>query len=200
MLVTSLTGFHDYQLNDAQTWEHQALCRARPAAGPDDAKTAVEAVVTEILDQQRDRGVLASDVVGMRRKMIDHLASKSDAVINLKHDAGGLVDIEFLAQYARLAFGGVERRTIDVLNHLPDTAPEEWREVGNWLAETYLDYRQMENALRVELWRSIGKLPNDVQATEWETMRRHAVILSPQALAERMLRVHQHFNMLLNGT
>jgi len=199
VLVTSLTGFHDYQLNDAQTWEHQALCRARSAAGPDDAKAAVEAVVTEILDQQRDREALASDVVGMRRKMIDHLASKSDAVINLKHDAGGLVDIEFLAQYARLAFGGVGRRTIDVLNDLPGTAPEEWKEVGNWLAETYLDYRQMENALRVELWRSIGKLPNTPDATEWETMRRHAAIDNPSEVIERMQKVHVIFNRLLTN-
>ncbi|ATX79192.1 glutamate-ammonia-ligase adenylyltransferase [Mariprofundus aestuarium] len=199
VLVTSLTGFHDYQLNDAQTWEHQALCRARPAAGPDDAKIAVEAVVTEILDQQRDRGALASDVVEMRRKMIDHLASKSDAVTNLKHDAGGLVDIEFLAQYARLAFGGAGRRTIDVLNNLPDSAPEAWREAGNWLAETYLDYRQMENALRVELWRSIGKLPNNAQATEWKTMCRHAAIHSPDALTARMQRVHETFNRLLTN-
>jgi len=47
------------------------------------------------------------------------------------------------------------------------------------------------------LWHSIGKLPNDPDATEWETMRRHAAICSPAALAERMLRVHQCFNKLL---
>jgi len=161
VLVTSLTGFRDYQLHEAQTWEHQALCRARAAAGPAAAKAAVENVVVEILDQKRDFSILAADVMSMRRKMIDHLASRSDEVINLKHDAGGLVDIEFLAQFARLAFGGKARRSVDVLNNLPDSAPDVWREAGGWLAETYLEYRQMENALRVGLWRSIGQLPNN---------------------------------------
>jgi len=197
VLVTSLIGFHDYQLHEAQTWEHQALCRARAAAGPDKAKAAVQAVVTEILDQQRDGQLLAADVLKMRRKMLDHLASRTDAVINLKHDAGGLVDIEFLAQYARLAFGGAGSRTIDLLHDLPDSAPEAWREAANWLADTYLNYRQMENALRVELWRSIGKLPNDASATEWETMRRHALITSPELLIQRMQKVHLLFNQLL---
>ena len=72
-----------------------------------------------------------------------------------------------------------------------------WQEAGSWLAGTYLDYRKMENALRVELWRSIGKLPKNAQATEWETMRRHAVIRSPEMLIERMQKVHQLFNRLL---
>lgn len=199
VLVTSLIGFHDYQLREAQTWEHQALCRARAVAGPDESRAAVENIVVEILDQQRDHQTLAADVMEMRCKMLEHLASKSDTVINLKHDAGGLVDIEFLAQYARLAFGGSARRTIDVLHALPNSAPEVWREAGSWLAATYLDYRQMENALRVELWRSIGTLPNDPDATEWETMRRHAAIQAPQLLLERMLRVHQCFHRLLGA-
>ena len=198
VLVTSLTGFREYQLHEAQTWEHQALCRARAAAGPEAARAAVQAVVTEILDQKRDNSVLAADVREMRRKMIDHLASRSSDVINLKHDAGGLVDIEFLAQYARLSFGGNAQRTVDVLSALPASAPPGWIEAGSWLAETYLEYRQMENALRVELWRSIGKLPKDELATEWETMRRHAGITTPAELTQRMQRVHKLFHQLLH--
>jgi len=199
VLVTSIAGFRSYQFNEAQTWEHQALCRARAVAGPIAACAAVEVVVAAVLNQQRDAVALAADVMAMRQKMLEHLASKSDAMIDLKHDAGGLVDIEFLAQYARLAFGGSGRKAIDILNHLPDSAPAAWRSEGGWLADSYLDYRQMENALRVELWRSIGKLPNDANATEWETMRRHAAIHSPDALLLRMHRVHQCFNELLHG-
>ncbi|ATX82408.1 glutamate-ammonia-ligase adenylyltransferase [Mariprofundus ferrinatatus] len=197
VLVTSLKGFHDYQLGEAQTWEHQALCRSRAAAGPQDAKAAVESVVAEVLNKPRDRKALAADVLEMRSKMVEHLSSRSDEIINLKQDEGGLVDIEFLAQYARLAFGGAARRTIDVLRDIPDCAPAAWREEGGWLADSYLDYRQMENALRVELWRSIGKLPNRAEATEWETMRRHAAITTPDALKDRMQRVRAAYNRLL---
>ncbi|MFQ5518524.1 MAG: bifunctional [glutamate--ammonia ligase]-adenylyl-L-tyrosine phosphorylase/[glutamate--ammonia-ligase] adenylyltransferase [Mariprofundus sp.] len=197
VLVTNISGFSDYQFNEAQTWEHQALCRARPAAGPEMAKAKVEAVIQTVLDQQRDLQTLAADVTEMRLKMLDHLGSKDKSIINLKHDAGGLVDIEFLAQYARLAFAGNNRRTMDIFHQLPESAPAAWQEQAKFLADTYLDYRQMENALRVELWSSIGKLPADRSATEWETMSRHAGICSPDKLRERMLKVRRIFNELL---
>ena len=197
VLVTNLNGFRDYQLNKAQTWEHQVLCRARAVAGPKQARLAVDQVITEVLAQHRDCITLAGEVVEMRQKMIDHLASKSTAVINLKHDAGGLVDIEFLAQYAKLAFGGTARRTVDILQGMPDCAPAMWKEEANWLASTYIDYRQMENALRVELWQSIGKLSDDPEAPEWETMRRHTNIHNPEILRHSMAQVHAIFKKLL---
>ena len=200
VLVTSLNGFHDYQLHEAQTWEHQALCRARPAAGSESAKAEVESVIQDVLGQKRSAQMLAADVMEMRTRMLDHLGSKSDAVINLKQDAGGLVDIEFLAQYARLVFGSGSRRVIDVLNNLPVDIPDAWQQSAEFLADTYLDYRQMENVLRVELWASIGSLPSDVSATEWETMRRHAAIISPDALRQRMAKVRLLFNELLSAT
>jgi len=198
VLVSNLNGFSDYQRNSAQTWEHQVLTRARPVAGPEEAQKAVSAVVSEMLDMPRDRKQLAADVVQMRDKMLGHLGSKSEEIINLKHDAGGLVDIEFLAQFARLTFGGSERGTAEILRHLPKDAPAVWQEAGESLAGTYEKYRQMENALRVELWESIGNLPADAAATEWETMRRHAEITTPQALCEEMTMTRQVFCTLLS--
>ncbi|HKI61656.1 MAG TPA: bifunctional [glutamate--ammonia ligase]-adenylyl-L-tyrosine phosphorylase/[glutamate--ammonia-ligase] adenylyltransferase [Mariprofundaceae bacterium] len=198
VLVTSLKGFRDYQLHEAQTWEHQALCRARTVAGPGSVCKAVTGVVDEILNLSRDPARLATDVAGMRQKMLDHLASKSDEIINLKHDAGGLVDIEFLAQFARLAYGDCGHGTVEILRRLAAmSVPEGWQQHCEFLADTYLDYRQMENALRVELWRSIGKLPTNANATEWETMRRHAAIHSPQSLKDRMQEVRRLFSELL---
>lgn len=204
-LVTSLDGFRDYQLHQAQTWEHQALCRARAVAGPRASCEALKAVVGEVLDLPRDMKALAADVVGMRKKMLQHLASKRPGIINLKQDEGGLVDIEFLAQFARLAFGTVRgvsgRGTVEILRQLEYAdVPEAWRQAGPGLAATYLDYRQMENALRVQLWRSIGRLPADAAATEWETMRRHAAIHAPDALKARMQQVHEQFRQLLDET
>jgi glutamate-ammonia-ligase adenylyltransferase len=72
-----------------------------------------------------------------------------------------------------------------------------WKHEAGWLASTYLDYRQMENALRVELWQSIGKLSDDSKAPEWETMRRHTNIHSPEALRHSMTQVHAIFQKLL---
>lgn len=200
ILVTNLSGFRDYQLHKAQTWEHQALCRARVVAGPDAARVAVSEVVCEVLNQARDIGKLAEDVYQMRRKMLAHLASKNTDVINLKQDAGGLVDIEFMAQFARLAFGGNHRGTVEVLRHMvsADGVPEAWQTHTGWLADIWLDYRQMENALRVELWRSIGSLPVDTTCAEWETMRRHAAICSPEQLRDTMKQVRACFDHLLH--
>ncbi len=197
-LVTTLAGFHEYQLHEAQAWEHQALCRARPVAGPGSSRRRVADVVRQVLDMPRDPERLAAEVLSMRGRMLAHLASKSEQVINLKHDAGGLVDIEFLTQFARLAFGPDARSVVDILGGLITAdAPPAWREHSSFLVRGWLDYRQMENALRVELWRSIGKLSCDASAPEWETMRRHAAIHDPDALKSRMRRVHEIFLELL---
>jgi len=199
VLVTNLKGFRDYQFNSAQIWEHQVLTRARCVAGPQVACLAVQAVIDEVLVMPRNHEELACEVMGMRDKMLEHLGSKSPDTMNLKHDAGGLVDIEFLAQFARLAFGAQAMGTAAIFRHLPASSPQRWLDAGEELAATYAAYRQMENALRVELWSSIGKLPADDTATEWETMRRHAEITSPKALQERMQITRSTYLELLAG-
>jgi len=199
VLVTTLEGFRDYQMYKAQAWEHQALCRARPVAGPGPACRQVDEIVRQVLAAPRDRKVLAGEVLAMRRRMMSHLGSHDAAIINLKQDAGGLVDIEFLAQYARLAFGGEHAGTVETLRHLPDSAPPPWQDAAMALADTYVDYRRMENALRVQLWQSIGKLPADDAASEWETLRRHAPVKSVAALRRCMRQTHETFLQLLEG-
>ncbi len=201
ILVTNLSGFRDYQLHKAHTWEHQALCRARSVAGPERACAAVNNVMGEVLKQSADIKKLAEDVDQMRRKMLKHLASKSASIMNLKQDVGGLVDIEFMAQFARLAFGGTHRGTVETLRHmaLADGVPEAWKTHAGWLADTWLDYRRMENVLRVELWRSIDSLPVDAGCAEWETMRRHASIRGPEQLRDTMKQVHVCFKRLLHA-
>jgi len=197
VLVTTLIGFESYQRQEAQTWEHQALCRARIVTGTVEQRQELQTILKNILQMPRDTKQLAQDVLEMREKILDHLSSKKSDIINLKHDAGGLVDIEFLAQYARLAWAGEHLGTSQSLLNLATKAPQAWREAAALLSQTYLDYRNMENALRVELWQSIGKLSTDSHAPEWETMRRHCSIQSPQALSQRMQKVHQLFHLLL---
>ncbi len=197
-LVTTLDNFEAYQLNEAQTWEHQALTRARCVAGAEKNCRLTDSVIESVLNQKRNNRELANEVISMREKMVTHLSSKDSEQINIKQDPGGLVDIEFLAQYARLAFGGSEKGTVGIFGQLPDTAPAAWKSAADLLIKTFIDYRRMENALRVHLWTSIGRLPADDSASEWETLRRHAPIKSVEELKTRMTEIRELFLTLLN--
>lgn len=108
MLVTTLSAFEKYQRDSAWTWEHQALVRARAIAGDSDLIEQFNDVRRSILGQKRDLTTLRKDVVQMREKMRKHLGSDTDSdgskAFNIKQDAGGIVDIEFMVQYAVLAW------------------------------------------------------------------------------------------------
>lgn len=104
LLVSSLKAFREYQQKEAWTWEHQALVRARVVAGDANLTKGYEAVRAEILETERDTEKLLEDVSEMREKMRQHLGSKNSStedspVFHLKHDRGGIVDIEFLVQF-----------------------------------------------------------------------------------------------------
>ncbi len=102
LMVSSLAAFRKYQLGQAWTWEHQAITRARFVAGDADVGAGFEALRCEILCRSTDAARLAGDVVTMRRKM--HAGHPNPtALFDVKHDAGGMVDIEFTVQFLVLA-------------------------------------------------------------------------------------------------
>jgi glutamate-ammonia-ligase adenylyltransferase len=99
-VATQIDGFKNYQEHEAWTWEHMALTRARVVSGMPDFSGRVEAVIREVLCRQRDVPATAGDVVDMRGAIA---TEKGDAVPwDLKYAAGGLIDIEFIAQYLQL--------------------------------------------------------------------------------------------------
>ncbi len=108
MLVASFNGFEKYQRESAWTWEHQALVRARAVAGSAPLAARFDQVRAEVLRQERDPQKLKLDVKEMRQKMRAHLGSSAkdneSNLFHLKQDAGGIVDIEFMVQYAVLAW------------------------------------------------------------------------------------------------
>ncbi len=107
MLVASFKAFSDYQQNSAWTWEHQALVRARVIAGDRALAQRCEAVRREVLCQPRVPAELAGEVVDMRAKMRAHLlpaSAEASGEFHLKQGRGGIVDIEFMVQYAVLAW------------------------------------------------------------------------------------------------
>ena len=116
LLVSSLGAFERYQQNEAWTWEHQALVRARVLVGCKQVGAAFEAVRAQVLGRERDLPTLRQEVSEMRAKMRDNLGTRLTAAgtaqnafeatvpFDLKQDAGGIVDIEFMVQYAALAW------------------------------------------------------------------------------------------------
>jgi [glutamine synthetase] adenylyltransferase / [glutamine synthetase]-adenylyl-L-tyrosine phosphorylase len=104
LLVTSLAAFTEYQQREAWTWEHQALLHARAVAGDAALRARFEAVRTEVLRHNVRRESLRADVRRMRERMRRELSRSGPGQFDIKQDAGGVADIEFLAQYWALAW------------------------------------------------------------------------------------------------
>ena len=100
MLVSKLTAFERYQDSSAWVWEHQALTRARFCAGDAAIGARFDAIRERVLRQDRaaQQDALKTDVLKMRKKMREAYPNRS-ALFDLKHDEGGMIDIEFIVQY-----------------------------------------------------------------------------------------------------
>ena len=109
LLVSSLQAFADYQYQRAWTWEHQAIVRARVVAGDWQLQQDFSELRRQLLCQPREPVKLRAEVVAMRQKMRGHLLpagleSREPPIFHLKHGSGAIVDIEFMVQYAVLAW------------------------------------------------------------------------------------------------
>ncbi|WP_423807380.1 bifunctional [glutamate--ammonia ligase]-adenylyl-L-tyrosine phosphorylase/[glutamate--ammonia-ligase] adenylyltransferase [Photobacterium damselae] len=104
LLVSTIDAFAQYQQQEAWTWEHQALVRARMVYGDPALQQEFTAIRQQVLAQERDKVTLRQQVVEMRLKMRTHLGHKQPGKFGLKQDIGGITDIEFLAQYLVLAY------------------------------------------------------------------------------------------------
>ncbi|STO94156.1 bifunctional deadenylyltransferase/adenylyltransferase [Haemophilus pittmaniae] len=103
LLGCSFQAFENYQLNEAWTWETQALVRARSVYGEAHLQHQFTEIRQRVLMTPRDINKLTQDVIEMRQKMYEHLSHSSKDQFNLKTDRGGITDIEFIAQYLMLA-------------------------------------------------------------------------------------------------
>jgi len=98
LLAVSLDAFEQYQFKHAWPWEHQALTRARFAAGNAEVGERFESIRNKILVMPRDAVTLATEVRQMREKITAGHPNHSED-FDLKHDRGGMVDLEFVTQY-----------------------------------------------------------------------------------------------------
>uniref|UniRef100_Q07Q96 Bifunctional glutamine synthetase adenylyltransferase/adenylyl-removing enzyme n=1 Tax=Rhodopseudomonas palustris (strain BisA53) TaxID=316055 RepID=Q07Q96_RHOP5 len=99
-LASRLDSFAEYQDREAWTWEHMALTRARVISASPEFRGKIEAIIREILTRPRDTLVIARDVVEMRHAIAQEKGE--DDIWDLKYAAGGLIDIDFIAQYLQL--------------------------------------------------------------------------------------------------
>jgi len=116
LLVSRLSSFEKYQTGSAWVWEHQALTRARFCAGDAAIGARFEAIREAVLRQPRDENKLREEVRAMRRKMHEAHPNRSTQ-FDLKHDAGGMIDIEFIVQYLVLLHSSrYQQLTADIGN------------------------------------------------------------------------------------
>ncbi|MDP1653524.1 MAG: bifunctional [glutamate--ammonia ligase]-adenylyl-L-tyrosine phosphorylase/[glutamate--ammonia-ligase] adenylyltransferase [Rhodocyclaceae bacterium] len=155
LVVSSLEAFRKYQLENAWVWEHQALTRARFIAGDPAIGAAFEKIRCEILCQQRDRAKLREEVLAMRQKMHGSLGTKgTSALFDLKHDFGGLVDVEFIMQYLILAHACDHPRLTGNLGNIAllrsaaecGLIPADLAEASR---DAYREYRRMQHQRRL---------------------------------------------------
>jgi [glutamine synthetase] adenylyltransferase / [glutamine synthetase]-adenylyl-L-tyrosine phosphorylase len=154
-LMTGIDAFERYQLKDAWTWEHQALLRARPVAGDQNLREAFEAIRRRTLRTAVHRDTLRADVREMRIRMRRELSKAGAGQFDIKQDAGGIADIEFLVQYWVLAAADAHP---ELLTHTDNIRQLEGlahvgvleRVTAQWLTDTYIGYRTVLHHMSLE--------------------------------------------------
>ncbi len=122
-IASRLNAFSQYHAEHAWTWEQMAMTRARVIAAPDSLRQSIEAIIHETLTRKRNPGSLVSEVASMRKRIAKEHPGNS--IWDIKHQPGGLVDIEFLTQYMMLRHAAADpsilsSNTAEALNKLND--------------------------------------------------------------------------------
>lgn len=154
-LMTGIDAFERYQRTDAWTWEHQALLRARAVAGDARLCEVFEAVRRRTLCSAVRRESLRTDVLEMRLRMRKELSRSGGGQFDIKQDAGGIADIEFLVQYWVLAAAHARPELLTYTDNIRQleglaTAGIIDETTALWLKEAYIGYRAVLHHLSLE--------------------------------------------------
>jgi glutamate-ammonia-ligase adenylyltransferase len=152
LLVTSTDAFERYQEDNAWTWEHQALLRARAVAGNAAVAKEFERIRKDTLIRRVKRESLRNDVISMRQRMRKELDRSNTTQFDLKHGSGGIGDIEFLVQYLVLNYAKAHPDVIFYSDNIRQldaltTAGCLERAVGDRLQDCYRSYRLRQHHL-----------------------------------------------------
>jgi len=187
LMVSSIEAFEGYQEKDAWVWEHQALTRARYCAGDRKVGSAFESIRQRILKRKRDQPDLAREILAMREKMHAAHPNKS-GLFDVKHDRGGMIDIEFTVQFLVLAHSHQHASLTANLGNIallgmaaglgliPAALAERCR-------EAYREFRRLQHALRLN-GAQYARVPADAVAAQVGSVRElWRTVLAPAAQA-----------------
>ncbi len=154
MLVSRMDAFEQYQLHKAWVFEHQAMTRARFVAGDAEIGARFEALRTGILTTARDLATLKDEITGMRQRMLEGHPNKS-GLFDIKHDRGGIVDVEFIVQHLVL---GYSKRHPELTGNIGNLALLKLAATLGLIAEdlatavhhSYREFRRLQHGLRLQ--------------------------------------------------
>ncbi len=202
MLVSSLEAFEKYQLNNAWTWEHQALVRARPIVGTPVLTGKFKSIRSKVLCRNRDQNQLINDVFNMRKKMLEQLtiekrtpkkpllktnierSSTNLPMFDIKYDEGGIIDIEFIVQTKVLSYANefidLTRWSdnIRIINSLESNGIFSFDDAKN-LKEAYIYYRSQGHRLQLQ------NEPLLIEANQCSTQRKQVTTIWSKMIKEK---------------
>ena len=179
LLVTSVAAFEHYQVgrgsNTAWTWEHQALTRARFAAGVPAVAAHFEATRRTVLTAVRDRAALREEVRGMREK-VRQARPVPAGLFDVKHSPGGMMDVEFAVQYLVLAHGATQPTMLDNAGNIAllqraEAAGLLPTGVGQAAADAYRGLRRAQHQARLD------ERPTQFEPASLDTPRQAVLVL-----------------------
>ncbi|MFM9971431.1 MAG: bifunctional [glutamate--ammonia ligase]-adenylyl-L-tyrosine phosphorylase/[glutamate--ammonia-ligase] adenylyltransferase, partial [Burkholderiales bacterium] len=193
LMVSSIDAFRRYQRESAWTWEHQALSRARFCAGDAALGAAFEDERRHILGLQRDPDSLRSDILEMREKLLEGHPNPSD-LFDIKHDRGGMIDIEFMVQFLVLAHsqhhlellandGNIALLGVAARCGLIPTTQ------ANKVREAYRVFRRRQHALRLAGERYARVARDELAPHIDATLALWALVFNPKRDPERLSRI-----------
>jgi len=153
LMVSSIDAFERYQEKDAWVWEHQALTRARYCAGDAGVGAKFEAIRERILTRRRDLASLRQEIAQMREKMLAAHPNRS-GLFDVKHDRGGMIDIEFAVQCLVLGHAAEYGELTGNLGNIALLRMSAERglvpaELAERCREAYREFRRLQHALRL---------------------------------------------------
>jgi len=188
LLVSSVTAFAQYQRQHAWVWEHQALTRARFVAGDAGIGAAFENIRKDELCQHRDLPKLWQEIVEMRQKMLAaHPNPHTETMFDIKHDRGGIIDVEFIVQFLVLGFAHRYPELTANLGNLAllnmaaarDLIPADLAEK---VREAYREFRKTQHSLRLS---SDAQQPSRIDNNQLQEERAAVLALWQQMTEDR---------------
>jgi len=202
-IASGLEAFCRYQREEAWTWEHMALVRARVVAGDEDFARDIAAALRGLLCMTRDPDRLVVDIADMRRRMAETHAT--DNFWDVKHLRGGMVDVDYIAQYLQLREAAshpsiLAPNTAEAIRRMMKAGLID-REAGNDLTEAIHLWHNMQGLLRLTvghkldettlpagLAKALAEAGNEV---DFEGLKQHIMETAGRAL--------EHYRRLIDG-